>query len=308
MPDLGHRRLDHRRPDRRRPVGALVGGRTARGCLPNIVVGIIGGIVGGWLAQADGLRPDERAHRRDRRRHPRVHRRATRSSNAMDSAVTGLTRRPPLRPSPCRPRPTRPYSPGLEGVIAGETSLSYVDGANGPAAVPRLPDRRPRRARHVSGGREPAVDWRMGCRPPPPDRAGAGARDGRPSSDAVRCQADGCAAHGRLGLGRDAGAALATDRRPGARPDSLLAIRARGLREAPIRQGSDRPGSRRSTSPLGSCTSSPGSDRRTARSGRSTRTSSSAPNTVSTRRPSRPASSRRRDRMSPPPWPARSAR
>ena len=25
----------------------------------------------------------------------------------------------------------RPYSPGLEGVIAGETSLSKVDGANG---------------------------------------------------------------------------------------------------------------------------------------------------------------------------------
>jgi uncharacterized membrane protein YeaQ/YmgE (transglycosylase-associated protein family) len=31
--------------------GALVGGRSARGCLPNVVVGIVGGIVGGWLAQ-----------------------------------------------------------------------------------------------------------------------------------------------------------------------------------------------------------------------------------------------------------------
>jgi uncharacterized membrane protein YeaQ/YmgE (transglycosylase-associated protein family) len=31
--------------------GALVGGRTARGCLPNIVVGVLGGVVGGWLAQ-----------------------------------------------------------------------------------------------------------------------------------------------------------------------------------------------------------------------------------------------------------------
>ena len=29
------------------------------------------------------------------------------------------------------PQATRPYSPGLEGVIAGETSLSYVDGAVG---------------------------------------------------------------------------------------------------------------------------------------------------------------------------------
>lgn len=31
--------------------GAVVGGRTARGCLPNIVVGILGAIVGGWIAQ-----------------------------------------------------------------------------------------------------------------------------------------------------------------------------------------------------------------------------------------------------------------
>jgi uncharacterized membrane protein YeaQ/YmgE (transglycosylase-associated protein family) len=37
--------------------GALVGGRTARGCLPNIVVGIAGGIVGGWLAQQMGFAP-----------------------------------------------------------------------------------------------------------------------------------------------------------------------------------------------------------------------------------------------------------
>lgn len=37
--------------------GALVGGRTARGCLPNIVVGILGGIVGGWLADQMGFTP-----------------------------------------------------------------------------------------------------------------------------------------------------------------------------------------------------------------------------------------------------------
>lgn len=35
--------------------GAVVGGRTARGCLPNIVVGIIGAIVGGWLAGQMGF-------------------------------------------------------------------------------------------------------------------------------------------------------------------------------------------------------------------------------------------------------------
>ena len=29
------------------------------------------------------------------------------------------------------PADTRPYSPGLEGVIAGETSLSFIDGEAG---------------------------------------------------------------------------------------------------------------------------------------------------------------------------------
>jgi uncharacterized membrane protein YeaQ/YmgE (transglycosylase-associated protein family) len=35
--------------------GRLVGGRTARGCLPNIVVGILGGLIGGWLARETGF-------------------------------------------------------------------------------------------------------------------------------------------------------------------------------------------------------------------------------------------------------------
>ena len=35
--------------------GALVGGKTARGCLPNIVVGILGGVLGGWLAGQMGF-------------------------------------------------------------------------------------------------------------------------------------------------------------------------------------------------------------------------------------------------------------
>jgi len=37
--------------------GAVVGGRTARGCLPNIVICIVGGVVGGWLAQQLGFGP-----------------------------------------------------------------------------------------------------------------------------------------------------------------------------------------------------------------------------------------------------------
>ncbi len=37
--------------------GRLVGGKTARGCLPNIVVGIVGGVIGGWLATQMGFTP-----------------------------------------------------------------------------------------------------------------------------------------------------------------------------------------------------------------------------------------------------------
>jgi citrate synthase len=43
-----------------------------------------------------------------------------------------LTDSPPAdAPTESSIQATRPYSPGLEGVIAGETSLSYVDGAQG---------------------------------------------------------------------------------------------------------------------------------------------------------------------------------
>ena len=39
--------------------GAVVGGRTARGCLPNVVVGILGAVVGGWLARQLGFGVNE---------------------------------------------------------------------------------------------------------------------------------------------------------------------------------------------------------------------------------------------------------
>ena len=35
--------------------GMVVPGRTARGCLPNILVGVLGGLLGGWLARQTGL-------------------------------------------------------------------------------------------------------------------------------------------------------------------------------------------------------------------------------------------------------------
>jgi citrate synthase len=80
---------------------------------------------------------------------------------------SGATAAPP-------PPPTddRPYSPGLEGVIAGETALSKVDGANG-----RLMYRGYRIGDLVEHGTCPAVanlltgDWCPGTasRPPRPD-------------------------------------------------------------------------------------------------------------------------------------------
>ena len=51
--------------------GAMVGGRTARGCLPNVVVGVLGAIVGGWIAREAQVRPGRRDPRRDRRRRAR---------------------------------------------------------------------------------------------------------------------------------------------------------------------------------------------------------------------------------------------
>ena len=35
--------------------GAVVPGRSARGCLPNIVVGVMGGLIGGYLARELGM-------------------------------------------------------------------------------------------------------------------------------------------------------------------------------------------------------------------------------------------------------------
>lgn len=35
--------------------GAVVGGRTARGCLPNVIIGVLGAVVGGWLARELGF-------------------------------------------------------------------------------------------------------------------------------------------------------------------------------------------------------------------------------------------------------------
>ncbi len=39
--------------------GWIVGNRSAKGCLPNIVIGIVGGLLGGWLARELDFGPVE---------------------------------------------------------------------------------------------------------------------------------------------------------------------------------------------------------------------------------------------------------
>ena len=75
-----------------------------------------------------------------------------------------------------------PYSPGLEGVIAGETSLSLVDGERGRLLyrgyrIGDLVD-----PRHLPGGREPALDRRVG----PAHRLPTGARSRPPVMTVLR--------------------------------------------------------------------------------------------------------------------------
>ena len=35
--------------------GMIVKGRTARGCLPNVLIGVLGGLLGGWIARQSNL-------------------------------------------------------------------------------------------------------------------------------------------------------------------------------------------------------------------------------------------------------------
>ena len=113
----------------------------------------------------------------------------------------------------------RPYSPGLEGVIAGETSLSRIDGERGTLLY-----RGYRIGDLVEHGTFPAVAnllWTDTWDPSHPhgDRARPAGRHDRAPVPARRDQADGCAAHGGVGVGREPDARLPADRRAGTGPD-----------------------------------------------------------------------------------------
>ena len=306
----GSLRLDHRRLPRaaRSPAPSSAAGPRAAACRTSSSA-ILGAIVGGWLAQQLGfsqaqgfiaavvvavlgaivvrvileaLSPNSSADRRpcrDASDGPDYHRAMT--DTPTPSRVDRAARR------------RRPYSPGLEGVIAGETALSKVDGERG-----RLLYRGYRIGDLVEHGTYPAVanllwtgDWDPSASPA--DRARPGRGPDRPARAAARRQADGRAADRGLGLGRDAGPALAADRRAGPRADRVLAVGARRVRPAARGQGADR--ARSVARPRrGLPVPAQGRATRPRRPrGRSTPTSSSAPSTASTPRRSPPGSSPR---------------
>ena len=63
------------------------------------------------------------------------------------------------------PADSRPYSPGLEGVVAGETALSYIDGEAGRLLYRGYPIGELVERGSYPADRQPAVDRRLGSRP-----------------------------------------------------------------------------------------------------------------------------------------------
>ena len=147
----------------------------------------------------------------------------------------------PTRPLPSHTVDGRPYSPGLEGVVAAETELGLVDGVNG-----RLLYRGYRIGDLVAHGTFASVanllwtgTWDPTARltaGPVPSAVMAALRALPPDGEA-----DGRAAHRRVGLGRHPDPRLATHRDPGTRPDGVLALSPRRLRAPARGPRADRP-------------------------------------------------------------------
>ena len=153
----------------RPPRSMLVPGTTRRPCSG-------GGIRAVELDAGDGERALERAAggRRGRVERPmglsrRCRRRTMprRRCHAPTDAHGCRPRRGPRRPTPGTRLPAmtttddRPYSPGLQGVLAGETALSPRRRRQWPAALPRLRHRRARARGQLRPGRASALDRRV---------------------------------------------------------------------------------------------------------------------------------------------------
>ena len=126
----------------------------AQGFIAALVVAVLGSLVVRLVLNAiarDKYGTGRRRRRTDRRPDVGYHRPMTEASTTAPTAAPA-------------PPDERPYSPGLGGVIAGETALSLVDGERG-----RLLYRGYRIGDLVEHGtyqrrREPAVDRRVGSR------------------------------------------------------------------------------------------------------------------------------------------------
>ena len=135
---------------------------------------------------------------------------------------------------------TRPYSPGPRRRHRRRDEPQPRRWRARAAPVSRLSHRRPRRARQLSRGRQPAVDRRVGSDPPTADGTDPARRPGRPARAPRHDEADGRPAHRGLGVGRHPGPALAADDRASARAHVVLPLRAGGVRPAARRRPADR--------------------------------------------------------------------
>ena len=87
-------------------------------------------------------------------------------------------------PAPPTTGPTRPAS---RASSPARRRSARSTASERPPDLPRLPDRRSRRARHVPGGREPALDRRLGSgRTASPTAPDPGRRPDRPAGAAAR--------------------------------------------------------------------------------------------------------------------------
>ena len=130
--------------------------------------------------------------------------------------------------------------PGLEGVVAAESALGLVDGANGRLLYRGYPI-----GELVEKGSYPAIATSSGPVSGAPMHAACHGRQ-CPSPSSRRCgpsperQADGRATDRGLGAGREHPARVAADGRARPRVDGVLAVRPGSLRAPQARRGARR--------------------------------------------------------------------
>ena len=205
-------------------------------------------------------RPPRGDRGRTARGAPQPRRRVRRARRGLPARLKRRRRatiRTMTNPAPAAPADDRPYSPGLEGVVAGETASVMHRRRLGAGSCTAATDRRARDARAPTP-RSPKLLWTGEWDPAAtaPGRPVPGRRADRRCAPCPRRQADGRAADRGVGVGRDGDLDWPPTAEQARALTAVLAVRAGGVRPAPRGQGADRAGPRRSTSSRASCTSS----------------------------------------------------